>query len=240
MYKIGFNCTFQKNKYILKCKINYKKEYNVKKRILQLLTVLLVVLTATMMDAVICVNDFGRYLNGEASDKCENLVTAGSDLYFKANADMMNFFAETEIAPGEKYNFSKALLKVRSALRYLNEAKTNYIQAAQIASAAGYQADIDLLKTYEYDGFAAGLGLNMAIKNEVKVFLNNGDVAGFYQEIAHRLDGLTSILKVLENNLQTKTKPQISTVWEALQKMSDLTLFGNYGTVMAVAASDKA
>lgn len=211
-----------------------------KKRVLQLLTVLVVVLTATTMDAVICVNDFGRYLNGEASDKCENLVTAGSDLYFKANADMMNFFAETEVAPGEKYNFSKALWFVRSALGYLNEAKTNYIQAAQIASDAGYQQDIELLKIYAYDSFAAGIGLNEAVKDRVKVFLANGDVIGFYQEIAHRLEELTSILKILENNLQAKTKPQISTVWEALQKLSDLTLFGNYGTVMAVAASVKA
>ncbi|HLP45788.1 MAG TPA: hypothetical protein VK469_07580, partial [Candidatus Kapabacteria bacterium] len=210
------------------------------KRALQLLTVMVLVLTATFMEALIWVNDIGRSLVDGASEPCENMVTAGADLYFKANADIMTLFAETEMAPGEEYNYSKALTSVQASLGYLNEAKTNYVQAAQLATSAGYiQSEIDLLKNYDYDTLAVAQGLNNNIKEKVKVFLKNGDVAGYYQEIAVRLEDVMTTLKVLEKNLQEKTKPQIAVVWEAVQKISDLTLFGNYGTVMSMAAFSK-
>ncbi|MCX6582201.1 MAG: hypothetical protein NT166_18680 [Candidatus Aminicenantes bacterium] len=207
-----------------------------KKRALQVLTVLVLVLTATVMDAVIHVNDFGRTFAGGQST-CESKVTQGAELYFKANVSIMSFFAETEITPDKEYNFTKALSLVQSALGYLKEAKTNYSQAAQIGSAAGYiQAEVAMLKAFDYDKFAAEQGLNEGIKERVKCFLKNGDVIGIYQEVANRVEELTATLKVVEKNLQDNVKPQISTVWELLQKSSDLTLFGNYATVMATAA----
>lgn len=212
-----------------------------KKRVLQLLTVMVLVLTATFMEGLIWVNDIGRTLVDGASEPCENMVTAGADLYFKANAEIMTLFAETEIAPGEEYNYSKALTSVQTSLGYLNEAKTNYIQAAQLAATAGYiQSEIDSLKNYDYDTFAVTQGLNdNNIKEKVKIFFKNGDVAGYYQEIAVRLGDLMTTLKIFEKNLQEKTKPQIAAVWVAVQKISDLTLFGNYGTVMSMAAFSK-
>ena len=92
------------------------------------------------------------------------------------------------------------------------------------------------MKTFDYDKFAVEKGLNDGIKERVKCFLKNGDVIGIYQEVANRAEELTAILKVLEKNLQNNEKPQISTVCELLQKSSDLTLFGNYATVLATAA----
>lgn len=207
-----------------------------KRQALQLLTVLVLALTAATMEAVIHVNDFGRVFTDEQST-CESMVTQGAELYFKANANIMSFFAETEISSGKEYNFTKALSLVQSTLGYLKEAKENYSQAAQIGSASGYiQAEIGLLKVYDYDKFAAEKGLNDAIKEKVKCFLKNGDVIGIYQEVANRMEELTTTLKVVEKNLQNNVKPQISSVWELLQKFSDLTLFGNYATVMATAA----
>ena len=237
MHKMVFNCTLRIMNYISRCKIKFNKECNVKKRALQLLTVMVLVLTATMMDAVIHVNDICRSLPDGPSGLCENMVTQGAELYFKANVSIMSFFAETEITPDKEYNFTKTLSLVQSALGYLKDAKANYSQAAQIGSASGYiQAEIAMLKAFDYDKFAAEQGLNEGIKERVKCFLKNGDVIGIYQEVANRVEELTATLKVVEKNLQDNVKPQISTVWELLQKSSDLTLFGNYATVMATAA----
>lgn len=208
-----------------------------KRQALQVLTVLVLVLTATMMDAIIHVNDICRSLPDGPAGLCENMVTQGAGLYFNANVSIMGFFAETEITPDKEYNFTKALSLVQSALGYLKEAKANYSQAAQIGTASGYiQAEIDLLKIYDYDKFAVEQGLNDAIKERVKCFLKNGDVIGIYQEVANRIEDLITTLKMVEKNLQNNTKPQIPTVWGLLQKTSDLTLFGNYATVMATAA----
>ncbi|MDQ1354929.1 MAG: hypothetical protein QG657_5238 [Acidobacteriota bacterium] len=208
-----------------------------KKQALQLLTVLVLVLTATTVEAVVWVNDICRTLPEGPSVLCENMVTQGAELYFKANANIMSFFAETEIGSAKEYNFTIALSLVQSTLGYLKEANANYNQAAQIGSTAGYiSAEIELLKSFDYDKFAAEKGLNDAIKERVKCFLKSGDVIGIYQEVAYRIEEVTTTLKVVEKNLQNNVKPQISTVWELLQKFSDLTLFGNYATVMAMAA----
>jgi hypothetical protein len=207
-----------------------------KKQALQFLTVMVLVLTATTMDAVIHVNDYGRVFSGDQST-CEGLVTQGAELYFKATANLMSFFAETEVTPDKEYNFTKSLSLIQSALGYLKEAKANYSQAAQVGLAAGYiPAEIGLLKTFDYDKVALEKGLNDGIKERVKCFLKSGDVIGIYQEVANRAEELTAILKVLEKNLQNNEKPQISTVCELLQKSSDLTLFGNYATVLATSA----
>lgn len=208
-----------------------------KKQALQLLTVLVLVLTATRVDAVIHVNDICRTLPEGSAGLCENMVTQGAGLYFNANVSIMGFFAETEITPDKEYNFTKTLSLVQSALGYLKEAKANYSQAAQIGSASGYiQTEIEQLKSFDYDKFAAEQGMNESIKARVKCFLKNGDVIGLYQEVANRVEDLIVTLKVVEKALQGGVKPQISIVWELLQKSSDLTLFGNYATVMATAA----
>lgn len=208
-----------------------------KRQALQVLTVMVLVLTAATMKAVVWVNDVCRTLPEGPSGLCENMVTQGAEIYFKANANIMSFFAETEITPDKEYNFAKALSLVQSALGYLKEARANYNQAALIGSASGYiSAEIELLKSFDYDKFAVEKGLNDAIKERVKCFLKSGDVIGIYQEVAFRIEDVTTTLKVVEKDLQNNVKPKISTVWELLQKFSDLTLFGNYATVMAMAA----
>jgi hypothetical protein len=182
-------------------------------------------------------NDICRGFEEGKSGDIENLVIEGSSLYFRANADIMNLYAEAEISPYVEYSYSKSLLLVQSALGYLKESKSKYLQAAQMGIAAGYvESKINLLKTFNYDHFAAKQGLNEAVKNRVKSYLKNGDVIGFYKEVADELDGLMVILTDMEKRLQDGVKPSLPVFWNLLQKLSELTLFGNYGTVMGLTA----
>lgn len=208
------------------------------KKHLTLLTFLVLFITIPGLEAVVWINDVCRtFPEGKSSGGIETLVTEGAALYFKANADIMNLCAESEITPTKDYNFPRALSLVQSASGYLKEAKAKYLQAVQMGIAAGYiQETLDLLKTFDYDGFAAQQGLNETIKNRVKGFLKNGDVTGFYQEAANQLEMLTVILKDIEKSLQDNLKPKAPTLWNLVQKLSELTLFGNYGTVMAQTA----
>lgn len=209
-----------------------------KKKVLTLLTCLVLFLTISGLEAVVWINDVCRlFPEGKSRGDIETLVTEGAALYFKANADLMNLCAESEITPTKEYDFTRALSLVQSALGYLKEAKAKYLQAVQLGIAAGYlQEELDLLKTFDYDGFAAQHELNETIKNRVKEFLKNGDVTGFYQEAADQLETLTGTLKDIEKTLQSNLKPKIETLWGLVQKLSELTLFGNYGTVMGQTA----
>ena len=209
-----------------------------KKKVLTLLTFMVLFLTISGLEAVVWINDVCRlFPEGKSRGDIETLVTEGAALYLKANADLMNLCAESEIIPTKEYDFTRALSLVQSALGYLTEAKAKYLQAVQLGIAAGYlQEELDLLKTFDYDGFAAQHELNETIKDRVKGFLKNGDVTGFYQEAADQLETLTVTLKDIEKSLQSNLKPKVPTLWELIQKLSELTLFGNYGTVMGQTA----
>jgi hypothetical protein len=209
-----------------------------KKKFLTVLTFLVLFVTISGLEAVVWINDVCKpFPEGKSRGDIETLVTEGAALYLKANADLMNLCAESEIPPTKEYDFTRALSLVQSALGYLKEAKAKYLQAVQLGIAAGYlQQELDLLKTFDYDGFAAQHELNETIKDRVKGFLKNGDVTGFYQEAADQLETLTVTLKDIEKGLQDNLKPKVPTLWDLVQKLSELTLFGNYGTVMGQTA----
>jgi hypothetical protein len=182
-------------------------------------------------------NDIASPFDEAKSGTIENLVIEGSSLYFKANAEIMNLYAEAEILPNVEYNDSKSLALVQAALEYLKESKSKYLQAIQMGTAVGYvESKINLLKTFNYDRFAVEYGLNETVKNRVKGFLKNGDVIGYYKEIADELDGLMVILTDMEKSLQDRVRPSLPVFWNLLQKLSELTLFGNYGTIMGQTA----
>lgn len=208
-----------------------------KKRILTIFSLLLFFITIGPVGAVVWVNNICDPFPVEKAVGIENLVTEGSALYFKSNADIMNFFAGIEIVPGAEYDFTGASALVKSARGYLKNAREKYLQAVQTGIAAGYvESKAGRLKTFAYDQFTADQELNGTVKERVKVYLSNGDVTGFYQAVADELEVLTVILEDIEKSLQNKVKPQLTDVWKLLQKLSELTLFGNYGTVMAQTA----
>lgn len=182
-------------------------------------------------------NDIASPFDEGKSSTIENLVIEGSSLYFKANAEIMNLYAEAEIPPNVEYNDSKSLALVQLALGYLKESESKYLQAIQVGTAVGYvESKIDLLKAFNYDRFAVESGLNETVKNRVKGFLENGDVIGYYKEIVDELDGMMDILTDMEKGLQNRVKPSLPVFWNLLQKLSELTLFGNYGTIMGQTA----
>lgn len=208
-----------------------------KKKFLTLFLVGVFFVMVPKVEAFFWVNDIYVGFEEDKSGDIENLVIEGSSLYFRANADIMNLYAEAEIPPDVEYNYSKSLALVQSALGYLKESRKKYLQAAQMGIAAGYvESKIDLLKAFNYDRFAAEQRLNESVKNRVKSYLKNGDVIGFYQEVADELDGLMVILTDMEKSLQDSIKPSLTVFWNLLQKLTELTLFGNYGTVMGQTA----
>jgi hypothetical protein len=204
------------------------------------LTIILVGVVFVMVprvEAFFWVNDIYRGFEEEKSGNIENMVIEGASLYFKANADIMNLYAEAEILPDVEFNDSRSLALVQSALGYLKESRSKYLQAIQMGIGAGYvESKIELLKSFNYDRLASEQGLNETVKNRVKSFLKNGDVIGYYKEVVDELDILMVILMDMEKSLQDGIKPSLTVFWNLLQKLSELTLFGHYGTVMGQTA----
>lgn len=200
-----------------------------------LMTVVLA--AASQLNAFFWVNDIIPPFPADKARAIEACVINGASFYFKANGDIMSYFAEAEIPESVEYNISRGLAAVQSAIRNLKEARKKLFQAAQLGIAAGYAENRrSILRTFNYDRFSLEKEMNEAIKSRVKIYLENGDVTGFYLEAAEQLDGLLLILTDMEKSLQNNNKPPLQMCWSLLQRLSELTLFGNYATCFSRSA----
>lgn len=208
-----------------------------KRKNVTLLIILGLLVLCLPVRAIIWVNDIIPPWDLSASKIIEAHVTKGASLYFHANAAIMTLFAEAEVQSILDYKPKKSLKLARAALDYLEQAKNQYTQAAQLGIAAGYIPNRQsLLITFNYDTYAVQQNLNPVIKDRVKKYLAVGDVAGFYQHTANDIEDLILLVRDAENSLKQGVRPPIKVLWALVQKLSETTMFGHYGTYMAQAA----
>jgi hypothetical protein len=216
---------------------NLRKENKMRKVVTVFFLVIVMLVIVPQLKAFYWVNDIIPPFTEGKSAAIEKFVISGASLYFKANSDIMTFYAEAEIPGDVEYNMSRGLALIQSAIKYLKESKKQLFQAAQLGISAGYEESRrSILKNFHFDRFSIEKGMNETIKNRVKAYLENGDVTGFYLDAAEQLEGLLLILVDMERCLQSNTRPPLTVSWSLLQKLSELTLFGNYATCMARSA----
>jgi hypothetical protein len=216
---------------------NLNKENEMKKTTAVLFLMVVLLTAAPRLSAFFWVNDILPPFPEGKAGAIEACVIGGASLYFKANSDIMTFFAEAEIPNKVEYNMSRGLELIQSSIKHLRESKKKLLQAAQLGITAGYvERRRSILKNFRYDRFSLEKGMNETIKNRVKSYLENGDVTGFYLEAAEQVDKLLVILADMEESLQNNSKPPLTVSWSLLQKLSELTLFGNYATCIARSA----
>jgi len=184
--------------------------------------------------AVFHINDIVPVFPDSDSTEIEDAIIDGASLFFKANADIMLLYSECESNFKSYLDYSKCLHLVNSAVDHFTNSRARYIKAVSIGKSAGYKTDkIDLLKNFDYSGFALEKGFNSGTMDIVKGYLTKGDVIGIYRKAADDTENIITILNVIKKDLSNGVRPKITEFWGLLQAISKLMLFGNYSTVSA-------
>lgn len=198
----------------------------------------LLVLAPLTVHASLCANRISDACDETGAPLVEKNVIEGSSQYFRAYAEIMYICADYEDSGlRNDYDFSGNLSRLNTAIDNLKIAQEKYTCAGQLALKAGYSnSKVKRLKAYDYDSFAASAQLNAVVKEKVKYFLMAGDVTGFYNSFGEEVGQLVELLEDIRKSMEANIKPTPPQFWKVLQKISVLTLFGNYTTVMGQTA----
>lgn len=209
-----------------------------KKSLTLFLALSVLVISPLAVHASLCANRISDAVDETGARLVEQCVIQGSTQYFYAYAEIMSLCADYEDSGLRRnYDFSGNLARLNKAIDYLGIAKEKYTCAGVLASKTGYShGKISRLKAFDYDGFAAASQLNDTVKEKVKYFLRAGDVTGFYNAFGEEVSQLVEMLEDVRKTMEANIKPTPPQLWKVLQKISTLTLFGNYTTVMGQTA----
>ena len=195
-----------------------------------------IVLFANVGYSAIFSNDVVEGFPEPESGNIESSVTEGSSLFFQGMADLMNQLDEGEKGAANAL-FPNSANLIDSASGKFKMAKEKYVQAANIGeNVEKTRCNFTYLKAFNYGQFAEENGLIAEIVTDVRKYLSNGDVVGFYRRIADDLDILITQLNALKEKLNSKTTFYRDDYWRLLRQASRLMLFGNYGTMVGKTA----
>lgn len=189
------------------------------------------------LNAVIHVNDIIPIFPDPDQGIIESNVIDGATFYFKSQAAVMELFAVGESGARGLFDVSSALSHTYTAIEHLQRARSGYLKAYALGKSAGYvKSNQNVLVNFDYDAFAADHELNKFIFDRVKSYLGKGDVTGFYMQVVREVDEISEILTTIKSELEKGIRPDTHVFWKLLQKFSETTLFGNYGTMVGITA----
>ena len=155
------------------------------------------------------------------------LIADGGSHFFKSAGHLNQFFnlVESSEVTGPDY---KALNKtLNAAIYYVEQARVNYSQLKNLASVTPYNQEvISRLIRFDYDSFQQENGLFPVIFENVKGFLETGNVTGIYNEFYSYTGYILDLLYTLKKDIYAEIFPDISSIWKINQKYSEFKLFG--------------
>lgn len=197
------------------------------------LGVSLIILAAPGMFACIAANDVAAPFEDSGKIVIENSVTEGSKAFFKGKASIMHLLSEGESACQGTFNVASSLTFTNDAIMNLEKARGFYIEAHNMGKAVGYvKARQDKLKNLNYGLLASERGIRGPAWDRVIAFMRNGDVVGFYNRMSGDIDDILVCLYAIKDKLEQGVQPETAEYWTLLQKMSEVSMFGNYATMI--------
>jgi hypothetical protein len=205
-----------------------------------LFAVITMLAASSHIHGLIFVNDLKPVFvddEGQKSQEIERNVTTGASLFLRAQSQSLLLLNEYELSGIQTFNHKKALEYVENAIKLLEEAWTRYLNAGALGKNLGYYpVKLNVLNTFDYDGFILENQLNKDIAKRLQDYLNRGDIVGIYQQAADDIEAILITLNSIKEHLKAGIKPGSSLFFKLFQQYAESSLFGNYSTMMGSAA----
>ncbi|HLP46897.1 MAG TPA: hypothetical protein VK469_13165 [Candidatus Kapabacteria bacterium] len=164
-------------------------------------------------------------------------VIDGAAFFFQAQINISALFLEGENGSKDKLNFGNCITNIDAAIGNLKLAQERMLAAAATAKTTiADENKIAILKGFDYDKLTSEKRLVKEIMQQVKLYLAQGNIPGFYQAFANGLDDMINHLQMMRDKLAANNQPTIDDFWYLLNRSYYIGLFGNYGTVVGQTA----
>jgi len=164
-------------------------------------------------------------------DAIEDLVIKAATYFLRGKSSIYLLSSKLEAAEQEMLCYYDYQVTVNEALGYMRMAQYYYQALKNKAEVTPYNQEvISQLKTFDYDSFSKDYGLNSDIFNQVKSYLENGDVRGVYARFLTYIESIISILEIVQKDVYYWNFPKVETIWNLDQGCANMLLFGQYVT----------
>jgi hypothetical protein len=156
-------------------------------------------------------------------------IIQGAGYFLKGYSDTLLVVNRVEMSDLNGTDFVELKSLVDIAVTDMQLARDTYVALVNKANNTDYKQEvIDVLLNFDYNSFKLERGLNGTIFNDVRDYLESGDVRGIYSEILNRIDSILADLISMKTVIDGNTLPGNDTIWRLNQKCSEAYLFGQY------------
>lgn len=218
------------------------------------LTVLVVVIIVSMMNTNlyprVLLNKGGYAYEGESGDDgsggttgssmagiasassstISTYIVLGAGYFLNSQSSALLFLNKIEMSDLEGLDYNDLRAALYSAIANMELAVGAYTGLKQTAGITPYRISmIEGLKAFDYEAFQEANGLNATTFQEVKNYLQNGDVTGLFGEVQTGTENILDQLYTLKTTVDQDQIPEDQALWKLAQAYSELHMTGQYG-----------
>ncbi len=183
-------------------------------------------------------SDCGFDEEGEKLLSIGDYIVESAGYFLKSHSDILLFLDRVEMSEINGIDYKEFRTIIYKAIENMEKAKESCFNLKQKADATPYKKSvINLLLSFDYDGFKKERGLNNDIFNDVEKFLGNGNVRGIYGRLLKNTGEILDKLYSIKDSLDGDTFPDILILWRVNQEYSCVMLFGQYSAEVFRAAT---
>jgi hypothetical protein len=156
-------------------------------------------------------------------------ITEGAGHFLRAKKDIQQILHIVEMQDTQGLDFTVLNWLVDSAIWHMTNALNSYRELIRKAEVTPYNQDIQAwLKGFGYDAFRLENGLNYSVFEEVKGFLQQGDITGAFQWTYSRDTEILEMLISIKIEISGEKLPGLPIFWRLNETCDLASIFGSY------------
>jgi hypothetical protein len=165
----------------------------------------------------------------QSNKQIDLYVTEGASHFLKAKKNIQQILDMVEMQDIQGLDFNALDWFVDSAIWHMTNALETYEKLIGKAEVTPYNQDIQAwLKEFDYDYFMLENGLNISVFEEVKGFLQQGDITGVFRRTYSRDTEILEMLISIKIEISGEKLPGLSIFWRLNETCDLSSLFGSY------------
>jgi hypothetical protein len=165
----------------------------------------------------------------QSNTQIDLYITEGAGHFLRAKKDIQQILDMVEMQDTQDIDFNALNWLVDSAIWHMTNALYTYDALIRKAEVTPYNQDIQAwLKEFDYDAFRLENGLNSSVFDEVKGFLQQGDITGAFQWTYSRDTEILEMLISIKIEISGEKLPGLSIFWRLNETCDLASIFGSY------------
>ncbi len=164
-----------------------------------------------------------------SSSGIEDLVIKSATHFLQGKAHVNLLASRLEAADHDGVCFYEYQTIIDDALDNMKTARYYYQSLVNKANNTPYNQNvIDQLKNCDYESLSKEWGVNESSFNQIKNYLEAGDVRGAYVQLYTYTDNIVKMLETIQNDVYCWNFPETANIWNLNQECAQMLLFGQY------------